>query len=194
MATSFILKTIAPVGAVFAFEHYFLHDNFPYLYHSSTHFTFLPRCYSFVIVVNVIITSFVLIALGFKVGAARGTFKDKAAKEGDKDAEDRYSYPKMYAEGFTSLAKKFNCVQRGHQQALETYTQFVVLSLVGGVSFPLSVSLAGALWVVARLKWAEGYASGEPSKRYDAAVSRGIWSSLIMVLFASVGTAVKLFA
>ena len=32
------------------------------------------------------------------------------------DAEDRYSYPKLYAEGFSPLAKHFNCHQRAHQQ------------------------------------------------------------------------------
>eukprot|EP01034_Spumella_vulgaris_P026343 gene26343-32909_t len=130
-----------------------------------------------------------MVYLGLIVAGARTTLKAKALKDGDKDAEERYSYPKLYAEGFSVHAKQFNCVQRGHQQALETYTAYVVLSLVGGVRFPVTVTLAGLLWSIARLSWASGYATGEPSKRYDGFAARGIWSSLIMLFIAGLGTA-----
>ena len=88
--------------------------------------------------------------LGFKVSAARKLIKDKAEKNGDLDAEGRYSYPKMYAEGFSNEAKEFNCVQRSHQQALETYPQYLALSLIGGLRFPISSTVCGILWNLAR--------------------------------------------
>lgn len=59
-----------------------------------------------------------------------------------------------------------NCVQRGHQHALETYPQFVALSLIGGLRHPITTALAGIVWTIARLRWAEGYATGDPDKRY----------------------------
>ena len=159
------------------------------MYDGTKDFTFLPKAFALVIAVNVAATSIVLILLGMKVSTARRACADKALKDGDKDAEERFSYPKLYAEGFTTHAKVFNCTQRGHQQALETYTQFVALSIVGGLKFPLTTALGGTIWCIARLKWAEGYSSGEPSQRYSNFLSRGIWTSLITVLLTALGTA-----
>ena len=59
----------------------------------------------------------------------------------------------MYAEGFSEHAREFNCIQRGHQQALETYPSFLILSLFGGLRFPVTAALGGVLWNYARLKW-----------------------------------------
>ena len=190
MSAAFVLKTGVPIGAALAVEHFVLRHKFPLAYQISNVFSELPKAYGAVIIVNVILSSFLMIFLGIKVGKARTFFKEKAAKDGDKDAEARFSYPKMYAEGFSEEAKLFNCVQRGHQHALETYTQFIVLSIVGGVKFPLVSSAAGFLWMYARIKWAEGYKTGEPSKRYQNWVAYGIWSSLIVLASSSIVTAV----
>lgn len=192
MAASFVLKNIVPVALVLFAEHFHLPNKLPALYEPSSKLAFLPKGFAAVLVVNVIVTAGMLIYLGLKVASARTVYKLKAEKDGDKDAEARYSYPKMYAEGFTVTAKHFNCVQRGHQQALETYTQFVALSLVGGLYYPVTVTLAGLLWNYARIKWAEGYATGEPGNRYNSWVSRGIWTSLIMVFLASIGSAYQI--
>ena len=189
MAASFIATTIVPVFGTVLAEYYVLPSKISALYESSN--LLVPKGYAAVIGVNVVWTSITLITLGLKVSAARTSIKAKAIKDGDKDAEARYSYPKLYAEGFDEHSKHFNCVQRGHQQALETYTQFVALSLIGGVKFPATVTLAGILWNIARLKWAEGYATGEPSNRYNSWISRGIWSSLLLVLVSSAGTAAQ---
>lgn len=105
----------------------------------------------------------------------------------------------MYAEGDSEEAKKFNSVQRGHQQALETYTQFIALSMVSGLRFPVLTSAMGALWSVARLKWADSYASGGPEKRYSGHwLGKHVWTPLIslslMVLYvaAEIGAGKKL--
>ena len=189
----FIVKTFVPIaGALFA-EHMYAREKLPSLYASSSAFAStlaVPKAYGAVLLVNVIASGLLLVMLGLKVGSARSSFKEKALKDGDKDAEARFSYPKMYAEGFSEHAKKFNCVQRGHQHALETYTQLVVLSLVAGFKFPLATLIGGILWMYARIKWAEGYQTGEPSKRYQSWVSYGIWSSLLLITTAAIATAV----
>jgi len=188
----FILKTIVPIGGLLYVEEVFLKDRLANLYGASAAFPFLPKAFGYVVAVNLISSGFLLVYLGTKVGGARNNFKEKALKDGDKDAEARYSYPKMQAEGFSEHAKLFNCVQRGHQQALETYTQFIVLSVVGGLTFPISTTISGVLWFYSRIKWAEGYSTGEPSKRYQSWVAFGIWSSLLLGAACSIGTAVKL--
>lgn len=114
-------------------------------------------------------------------------------KDGEKDAENRYNLPNMYVDGNTENARLFNCVQRGHQQALETLPQFLLLSIIGGIRFPLFVGLCGILWIIARVKWAEGYATGKPENRYSHVASRGVWYSLIGCLLAACGTTVGIF-
>jgi MAPEG family len=104
----------------------------------------------------------------------------------------RFALPKLYAEGFSEEAKQFNCVQRGHQQALETYSQFLGLSLIGGISFPVSATIGGIMWSYARLTWANGYATGEPGNRYSHWASRWIWTGLLVEMTAAAATAVKL--
>ena len=150
-----------------------------------------PRSIGFVLIVNVFISGFFMIGLGMKVGKARALYREKAKKDGEKDAEARYSLPNMYVDGNTPHAKKFNCVQRGHQQALETYPQFLALSLCGGQSFPLMTTLCGILWIYARAKWAEGYAVGDPDSRYQHWASKGIWVSLLWGSLATLGTALS---
>ncbi|KAJ1442249.1 hypothetical protein B484DRAFT_75085 [Ochromonadaceae sp. CCMP2298] len=89
--------------------------------------------------VNVVASGLFLTLLGMGVGKTRSTCRERALKEGDKDAAARYSYPKIYAEGFSETATLFNCVQRSHQHALETFTQFVSFSCVAGLKFPCLV-------------------------------------------------------
>ena len=78
-------------------------------------------------------------------------------------------------------------------KAFETYTSFVALSLFGGIVFPVTCAAGGALWIYARWMWAKGYSTGEPSKRYDHWVSRGIWTGLLIELGATIGTAINFF-
>lgn len=151
-----------------------------------------PRSYGLVIIVNIIATGFFLAGLGMKVGKSRAMFRDKAIKDGEKDAEERFMLPNLYVEGNTPNAKKFNCVQRGHQQALETYPQFLALSLCGGYRFPLLTTAVGLLWMYARGKWAEGYASGDPASRYQHWASKGIWLALVFASMAALGSALSI--
>ena len=133
------------------------------------------------------------IVLGFTVGGQRGSFVEKAKKDGDSDAEARFSYPKMYAEGFSGHARDFNCLQRGHQHTLETYPHVLAMSVLGGLSQPATTAAAGLLWLVARHKWAKGYATGEPKNRYDQSDGWGrhIWTALLMMAVTCVATGVQ---
>mmetsp|Transcript_15861 Transcript_15861/g.23886 ORF Transcript_15861/g.23886 Transcript_15861/m.23886 type:complete len:200 (-) Transcript_15861:232-831(-) len=149
----------------------------------------LPRAYGCVIIVNVIMSSLLIVSLGFKVGAARKKYAEKALKDGEENAEERYSLPNMYVTGGTENARRFNCIQRGHQQALETYSQFLALSLTAGLRFPLFTSVCGLVWMYARKKWAEGYATGDPASRYSHWAGMFIWHSLICLLCAATGSA-----
>eukprot|EP00301_Raphidiophrys_heterophryoidea_P019164 c413_g1_i1.p2 GENE.c413_g1_i1~~c413_g1_i1.p2 ORF type:complete len:205 (-),score=49.67 c413_g1_i1:82-696(-) len=152
----------------------------------------IPRLFGLVILINVVATNFVMFFLGAKVGQSRKTFEAEAEKKGDTDAKKRFAYPKIYAEGFSDLANKFNCVQRGHQQALETYTQFVVMSLIGGVRHPITTSIGGVLWCVARWSWAKGYATGNPNDRYVGFWGVHVWTALFVVIGTSLSTGVYL--
>jgi len=130
----------------------------------------VSQLYGGVVLVNVVGSSFMMMYLSFMPGAARKTFTEKAKAAGDKDAEERFSLPKLYAEGFSKEAKEFNCHQRAHQQALETYSNFVACSIIGGIRQPLLTSLAGLLYIVARVKWAKGYCTGDPINRLLASI------------------------
>ncbi len=59
----------------------------------------------------------------------------------------------MYAAGNSKDAVAFNCVQRGHSQALETLGMFLALSLLGGVRHPYFVAASGFAWILGRLNW-----------------------------------------
>lgn len=59
----------------------------------------------------------------------------------------------MYASGNSKDAVAFNCVQRGHAQALETFQAFLALSLVGGARHPYFVAASGVAWILGRLNW-----------------------------------------
>jgi len=89
-------------------------------------------------------------------------------------------------------ATLFNCIQRGHQQALESYQMFLVMSVLGGINYPGACALAGAAFSYSRVKWAEGYATGNPASRYEHWASFGVWGSLLTVMFATGATAVKM--
>ena len=135
----------------------------------------IPATYGAVILVNIVGSSFTLLILGMKVGKARS------------EVPNAPSYPQMYAAGDSEDAVKFNSIQRGHQQALETWPSFLACSLIGGVSFPLTTTTLGLTWCYARLDWAKGYAEA-PGKRYDG-LGYMIWYAWLGLIATAAGTA-----
>jgi glutathione S-transferase len=64
---------------------------------------------------------------------------------------------------YDNAKPEFNCVQRGHQNALEYYPFYLAFLLLGGLKHPLVSSACGAAWIVGRVMYAHGYASGGKS-------------------------------
>jgi len=181
------------IGGLIAGEQYLVSNVPAFEFLKETASLPIPRLYGLVLLVNIIGMSFLMTGLSFKVGSARKAAITKAKKNGDQFAEARFSYPKMYAEGFSVEARVFNCIQRGHQHALETLPIFFALSLIGGVTCPLATVLGGILAIVSRLKWASGYATGEPENRYKhSRMGYHIWSSLFIQLCTATYTILRI--
>ncbi|KAJ3117758.1 Microsomal glutathione S-transferase 3 [Phlyctochytrium bullatum] len=96
-------------------------------------------------------------------------------------------YPYMYAERKDAEESKekhlFNCAQRGHQNALENYPQFLALLLLGGLEHPRVAAAMGVLWMVGRHYYAAGYSTGEPKKRANGNFSHFATLGLIGMAF-----------
>jgi len=106
----------------------------------------LPESYGYVILVAVD-SVFINMWLARNVGKARKLYG--------------IEYPKMYSPD----NDKFNCIQRAHQNWLEFYPQFLALLFVGGLHLPKTTAAAGAVYLVGRIVYAQGYSSGDPAKR-----------------------------
>ena len=67
------------------------------------------------------------------------------------------------------------------------------MSVVGGLAFPVTTALAGALWIFARMKWAKGYATGEPQNRYEKSDGWGrhIWTALLALTVTCAATGLQ---
>jgi len=78
------------------------HAKLAPLYANSAKFGFsAPKLYGATIFINVVVSCFVMMMLGGKVGSARKRLAEQAKKDGDKDAEIMFALPKMQAEGFS---------------------------------------------------------------------------------------------
>lgn len=93
-------------------------------------------------------------------------------------------YPALYAPDSNPQAKAFNCVQRGHQNTLENYPQFLLMLGLGSIQYPLISSVGGAIWLLGRIVYFQGYSSGQPEKRQYGAFS-------YIGLFVMMGCAAK---
>lgn len=149
-----------------------------------------PRAFGFV-VATLTVTFIWLLTVGMTVGAARSKYKELASKDGEKDVELRYSLPNLYVDGTSKNARAFNCVQRSHQQILESLTMYVFTACAAGIQFPLVTTIICALSLVSRREWAKGYAQseGDAIKRYSLPFSKFFWNGLLMLSFLSLASA-----
>ncbi|EFN54337.1 hypothetical protein CHLNCDRAFT_135580 [Chlorella variabilis] len=99
--------------------------------------------------------------MGMKVGQARKKYG--------------ITYPTLYAPPGHKDEKAFNCVQRAHQNSLENLPSFYALLLTAGIkasgprlahSYLISASIAGAVALVGRIFFFNGYSTGDPKARY----------------------------
>ncbi|CAF1390448.1 unnamed protein product [Rotaria magnacalcarata] len=82
-------------------------------------------------------------------------------------ARKRYNieYPKLYTVESDQESKTFNCIQRGHQHSLEVYPEFLLMLGLGSIRYPLISSVGGVIWLVGRIVFFRGYATGHAEKR-----------------------------
>ncbi|THU93613.1 MAPEG-domain-containing protein, partial [Dendrothele bispora CBS 962.96] len=97
-------------------------------------------------------------------------------------------YPQLYAEKEeaekSSEKMKFNCAQRAHQNTLEQLPTLYVTTLVVGTKYPVVAASALGTWVLARVLYTRGYATGNPEKRVLGA-ALGSLMSLPLTLAAA---------
>ncbi|CAH1437063.1 unnamed protein product [Lactuca virosa] len=111
----------------------------------------LPKEYGYIIL-TLTAYYFVNLYMQIQVGRARKKYN--------------VSYPALYAtEADTKDYKIFNCIQRGHQNSLESLPIFFVLMVLGGFKHPLICSCLGLAYTVTRFFYFKGYSSGDPKGR-----------------------------
>ncbi|KAI8925104.1 hypothetical protein BC831DRAFT_462618 [Entophlyctis helioformis] len=106
--------------------------------------------------------------LGVLVAKALLTFSF-AASVGNARRRAKVPYPYMYvekAEAEKDAAKHiFNCTQRAHQNTLEYMPIYLIVQTIGSIEHPTIAAALGALYVVGRYVYAQGYSSGKVEAR-----------------------------
>lgn len=87
-------------------------------------------------------------------------------------ARKRYNvkYPNLYAPEGHAHANEFNCVQRSHQNTLETMPLVNVCVAMGGFVYPKAFAVCGAIWCFGRFLYIYDYSRGNPASRVTGAV------------------------
>jgi len=109
----------------------------------------------------------------------------KAIQVGKARKEFNVPYPIMYSND----NEKFNCIQRAHQNTLESYPQFLMLLGLGGLEVPVLASIGGVIWIAGRIAYAKGYYTGDPKKRVKGAFGH---LGMLILLGATAKFATKL--
>ncbi|PWN17902.1 membrane-associated proteins in eicosanoid and glutathione metabolism [Microstroma glucosiphilum] len=82
-------------------------------------------------------------------------------------------YPQMYAskeeQEKSKEALMFNCVQRAHQNTLENMPMYLTTLFLTGLRYPRLAVGFSSIWLVGRVLYTTGYASGDPSGRVTGA-------------------------
>ncbi|XP_072972932.1 uncharacterized protein [Typha angustifolia] len=111
----------------------------------------IPKEYGYVVLV-LVLYALLNLWMSLQVGKARKKYK--------------VFYPTLYAvESENKDAKLFNCVQRGHQNSLESMPVFFTMLLVGGIQHPVIGAGLGLLYTIARFFYFKGYSTGVPENR-----------------------------
>lgn len=104
----------------------------------------IPDKYPLVLLCNAVLPSFVNFYLSSKVIVARKKFK--------------IPLPNLYATpGVHEKADEFNRVQRGHQNIIETISDFKTNSLIAGLYYPKLVAVCGLMHCVGAMLYQVGY-------------------------------------
>mmetsp|Transcript_90676 Transcript_90676/g.189572 ORF Transcript_90676/g.189572 Transcript_90676/m.189572 type:complete len:161 (+) Transcript_90676:123-605(+) len=92
-------------------------------------------------------------------------------------------YPALYAPPGHKDEIAFNCVQRTHQNTLESWAMVMITMLFCGLVFPITSAISGMLWVFGRFVYMF-YALGNPAFRGPGSIIAhfGDWTLMGMVI------------
>ncbi|CAH1802300.1 unnamed protein product [Owenia fusiformis] len=83
----------------------------------------------------------------------------------------RKKYGVEYPDLYSKDSKEFNCVQRAHQNTLESYAGYLFLLSVSGLQYPKISAVAGSTYLLGRILYAKGYYTGDPKNRVFSSIS-----------------------
>eukprot|EP00545_Synedropsis_sp_CCMP1620_P010237 CAMPEP_0119003526 /NCGR_PEP_ID=MMETSP1176-20130426/614_1 /TAXON_ID=265551 /ORGANISM="Synedropsis recta cf, Strain CCMP1620" /LENGTH=189 /DNA_ID=CAMNT_0006955137 /DNA_START=116 /DNA_END=685 /DNA_ORIENTATION=+ len=146
-------------------------------------------------------TPLILIGLGFftlshglDVGRARSKYMELAKKDGEKEVDERYGLPNLYAQGTSKHALAFNCVQRSHQHIFENYSSVCVMGCMASLSFPIMAAISTFTYAVGRITMSKAYAAadGDASKRYSSKFAIFMWYGFLMNMCLGAASCIKI--
>ncbi len=141
--------------------------------------------------------SFWALVHGFIIVAQSRPKYIKLAKDaGEKEVDERYGLPNLYAQGTSKYVKTFNCIQRSHQHVFETFTAVCVTSVVAAVHYPICAALTTLAYGVGRVSLSNAYANaeGDPSKRYSGRFAPLMWFGILTNIVLSTISSVSFVA
>jgi len=99
-------------------------------------------------------------------------------------ARDKYGvkYPRLYAPEGEKGAMEYNCIQRAHQNFIETWSPVCMLVMVNGLFSPLSSAALGGIWCIGRFLYVYGYSTGGPDGRLWGAIISYLGNLPLLVL------------
>lgn len=110
-------------------------------------------------------TPFLATSLAFFAGSFR-----KAA---------RVTYPNFYPSAAqvkeSKDAYRYGCAQRNHANYMENMPQFMLTSLVAGLTYPRATALLDAGWLASRLLFTYGYIYGKKERGMGRTIGSGFW-------------------
>jgi len=138
----------------------------------------LPVTYGLVVLVNVVGLPYYVSSLGDLVDEGRRKYGVKL--------------PHLYAPGDSENEFKFNSLQRIHGNALENLPGLVLMSLISGISHPISTATMGLIWIASREQWCAGYVAEGPQGRYKQPFAAEHWTALLGVMLLAIESGVKM--
>lgn len=137
-----------------------------------------------------------IITQGFAVGAARKKYMDLAKEAGEKDVDERYDLPNLYAQGTSIHARAFNAVQRSHQHIFENFSTMILTGCIGAISYPISSALSCTMYAIGRVVISKCYehSEGDAKKRYSNKLGMSMWFGLLFSMFLAPYSCIKMLS
>jgi hypothetical protein len=187
----FLFKAFLLSSSLYILEIYYLRPSHEILYFPSILPPYLAKAYGLIFIINLILSAVVFAWLQSCIIQARWTSIQETKKHDDERIDTDYS---RYSE--PSSTRYAICLQRISQQAYEAYPHFALMSLIGGLKYPLAVAGGGVLWnLILVYKTVEVMILFRVEERYSNAfqeirMSTGTWGIVaVEAIFAILTTA-----